>query len=822
MKKNTLLIEHALVRKIKLKMIFVFAFAISIQGGQMNLDQLPRDTEDHFPLIQLPAGFKIDKVADKLDRPTSVTWDDEGNMYILTGGGDLFPVQKTKMSIIELKADGAKVEIADLSKQGIQPALVSMIWHKGWFYFTHRAEDLTGAVSRVNKEGEIELLFSGIIDNQAEHQINDIQVGPDGMMYVSVGPAGNSGVADLSIAPWVKRSPGVHARPCQDIVLVGRNYLGPDFRTEDKDDRVLTGAFVPFGVETSPGQVIRGVKLCGGSILRFDPENAINTISTYAWGFRNLLGLTWDSKGNMYAAENGYDIRGFRPVKDDMDASLRINEGKWYGVPDFSANREPLTNPRFEAPDSLQAEVFIGGNSIGKELGFVIDHEASGLTPPDPSVVLGKHAFNSSPSMLDVAPGTWGNWADQVFIAEWGDLSPPTNPLLDSPKGYRVVRVDPSTGEVKSFAENKGGGPASKGGLTGEGLERPFDVKFGPDGAMYIVDYGEVKINLSMTPPYDYQKNTGAVWKVTMARSEEVSTNFGALDAEGASIKNLVTEELPVPDVAALQTPSERIGEYVESNGARIFYEAAGEGPPMLLLHGYPLSGALFARVRDALQNDYTVITLDHRGYGLSEAPGLPHSIEVYASDALAVLDHLGIDQAIIGGMSMGGPITLSMYQTAPERFTGMILIDTSAGAAAPPEAGLWRGVEEVVAKHGLGPVIKALLPDMLTGETRLMAPAVSEYLREIMQGATVEAGRGGALALAQRQDFTSLLGKIEVPTLIIVGTEDSLYPIQVARSMHEQVANSSLAIVPGGAHATIFEAPGRAAAAILEWAKNF
>lgn len=283
----------------------------------------------------------------------------------------------------------------------------------------------------------------------------------------------------------------------------------------------------------------------------------------------------------------------------------------------------------------------------------------------------------------------------------------------------------------------------------------------------------------------------------------------------------LQSKALSAPDVAALQKPSERVGKYVEVDGARIFYEMGGKGPVMLLLHGYPLSGALFSRVRESLESDYTVITVDHRGYGLSKAPGIPDSIEVYASDALGVLDRLGFDKAIIGGMSMGGPITLSMYQTAPERFTGMILIDTTAAAAAPPEAGLWLGVEKVIAAQGLDPVIKALLPDMLTGETRLSNPAVGEYLREVMLGATIEAGRGGALALAQRPDFTSLLGKIKVPTLIIVGAEDSLYPIEVSRGMHEKIANSSLAIVPGGSHATIFEAPGLAAAAIRDWAKT-
>ncbi|WP_373494997.1 sorbosone dehydrogenase family protein [Aquiflexum sp.] len=523
MKKNTLKIESALVGRTRPNQIFILliAFLISLQGCQY-LDQLPNEkkvgSKDHFPLIKLPPGFKISKVADKLDRPTSVTWDDEGKMYIMTAGNDFLPERETIMSIMELKADGTTVEIANLSKHGIQAALVSMIWHKGWFYFTHRAENLTGAVSRVNKEGKIEPVFSGIIDNQAEHQINDIQVGPDGMMYVSVGMAGNAAVMGMDVGPFVMRSPEVKARPCRDIVLTGRNFLGPDFRTEDEDDLVLTGAYVPFGIETSPGQVIKGVKLCGGSILKFDPENCGNTISTYAWGFRNLIGLTWDSHGNMFAAENGYDVRGLRPVKDYMDASLRIHEGKWYGIPDFSANREPLTDSKFEAPESFLAEVFIGGSSIGKGLGFVIDHEASGLTPPDPSVVLGKHEFNSSPSMLDVAPKTWGNWADHVFIAEWGDLAPPTNPLRgeDSPAlGYRIVRVDPNSGIVNRFAENIGGGPASKRGMMGKGIERPFDVKFGPDGAMYVVDYGEVQIDFSKAPPYDYQRNTGMVWKIT-------------------------------------------------------------------------------------------------------------------------------------------------------------------------------------------------------------------------------------------------------------------------------------------------------------------
>ena len=293
-----------------------------------------------------------------------------------------------------------------------------------------------------------------------------------------------------------------------------------------------------------------------------------------------------------------------------------------------------------------------------------------------------------------------------------------------------------------------------------------------------------------------------------------------ALAQEQAADPDLVTETVEVPAVDALQSPSERVGEYYETeDGARIFYEVAGDGSPMLLLHGYPLSGALFARVRDALQGDYTVLTVDHRGYGLSEAPETPEDVATYASDALAVMDHLGFDTAVVGGMSMGGPIALSMYEQAPDRFDGLVLIDTTASAAGPAEAGLWQGVAEVARTAGKEPIITTLLPDMLTGETRLNEPAVSEYLTSIMEGSSVDAFIGGAVALAERPDFTDLLSEIEIPTLVVVGLEDSLYAIPVARDMVEQLPDAELAIIPGGSHAAVFEAPGHVGSAILGWA---
>lgn len=471
------------------------------------------DDETDYDNIALAEGFKITKVVGGLTYPTSVTWDDDGTMYVSEAGGGLNPEQLAPSRLLRIE-DGQISKAIDLTGTGIHASLVGLTYYNGNFFVTHRAQDLTGAVSMITKEGQVTKLFDGIIDSQAEHQINDIAVGPDGMMYVTVGPAGNAGVLDLSVAPWVMASPGVHTTPCQDIVLLGKNFKTPDFRTETPTDSVMTGAFVTFGSETAPGQIIQGVNKCGGSILKFDP-NSPNTVSTYAWGFRNLIGITWNDKGEMFAAENGYDVRGSRPVNDEIDVTLKITEGMWYGVPDYSAAREPLTEERFGSPDSLQAEIFINGESMGKDLGFLIDHEASGLTPPDPSMVLGRHEINSSPCLLDVAPESWGDLAGQLFVAEWGDLAPPTNPLRGKTptQGYRVAQVDPTTGAVTTFVSNIGGGPASSSGT--QGIERPFDVKFGPDGAMYVVDYGVVNIDMTKKPPYAYLTGTGAVWKIT-------------------------------------------------------------------------------------------------------------------------------------------------------------------------------------------------------------------------------------------------------------------------------------------------------------------
>jgi glucose/arabinose dehydrogenase len=474
-----------------------------------------------FPVIQIDPRFRIEKIAEGLTYTTSMAWDDQGRMYVLEAGGG-FTEEKPPARILRVEPNGSLTEVVNLETKGVAASAVGLAFYKGAFYVSHRdARDRSGAVSRVTLDGTVTQILSGLVDSQAEHQVNDLRVGPDGRMYLAAGPATNSGVVGIDLAPFVSRSPMLHHRPCQNIVLTGQNFETPDFRTkDDPSDLARTGAFVPFGTETTPGQVIPGVKKCGGAIFTFDPNNAEATLQPYATGFRNIIGFAWDGRGDMFAAVNGYDIRGSRPVNDKWDATYHVHAGTWYGWPDFSATLEPLTDPKFDSPKSLKAPVYVNGKLQGKPLNFLIDHAASGLNVADKSLIHGLHEINSSPSLVDVAPASWGELAGQVFTAEWGDLAPATTPLRDGFAGFMISRLNPAASQERiPFVRNAKRGPASAQDALGKGIERPFGVRFGPDGAMYITDYGAARVNRARTAqgqvPYEFPPQTGAIWKVT-------------------------------------------------------------------------------------------------------------------------------------------------------------------------------------------------------------------------------------------------------------------------------------------------------------------
>ena len=229
------------VRHIDRRRLAWLGLALALLLGTMS-PALAQDRDDqNFPAIVLPDGYVIEQVVGGLTYPTSVTWDDDGIMYVAEAGGQF--LEEPPPSRILRVENGEATEFLDLFDAGGTDPIGGMVWFDGNFYITHRdADDRSGAVSRVSPDGEVTQLFSGFVDSQSEHPLSDIQPGPDGRLCIGTGPAANSAVVGADIAAFVERSPELHTTPCQDITLVGANFETPDFRTEDPSDTARTGA----------------------------------------------------------------------------------------------------------------------------------------------------------------------------------------------------------------------------------------------------------------------------------------------------------------------------------------------------------------------------------------------------------------------------------------------------------------------------------------------------------------------------------------------------------------------------------------------------
>ncbi len=275
----------------------------------------------------------------------------------------------------------------------------------------------------------------------------------------------------------------------------------------------------------------------------------------------------------------------------------------------------------------------------------------------------------------------------------------------------------------------------------------------------------------------------------------------------------------PMPTQQQAVAADTRVGSTFSFEGAQIFYQVTGTGTPLVLIHGYPLSGALFTYQQTGLASRFQVITLDLPGYGQSTATSGSASTAYYAQVVLALLNHLGIAKAVIGGHSMGGTVTEELYREAPQVFAGMILIDTVAAAAPTVEKAQWIGYELQATEQGVPSVLPNIVPTLLTGNTLLDTPVVGTQISDIIAEASVEGLQAGATTLVDRPDYTSLLPTIAVPTLVLEGVDDGVYAFPVAQQIQAAIKGSTLALLPNGGHVAVFERPNETNQAIAAWA---
>ena len=256
----------------------------------------------------------------------------------------------------------------------------------------------------------------------------------------------------------------------------------------------------------------------------------------------------------------------------------------------------------------------------------------------------------------------------------------------------------------------------------------------------------------------------------------------------------------------------------VDLDGITLHYTDEGTGEPVVLLHGFPLSTELWKPQRAALTATYRVIALDLRGHGRSDPPHGASSIGMYADDVVAILDELGIGQATVAGLSMGGYVVMALLRRHPERVQGVMLLATKA--PGDTEAGK-QGRNDMIAlaeAEGAASVAEKMLPKMLTERTRTENPDLVEFVRTMMASTPVEGIVGALTALRDRPDSTETLSTLRLPALILAGANDELIPPAEAESMHQAITGSRLQIVPDAAHLLNLEQPEIVNAAMLSF----
>lgn len=450
-------------------------------------DQASSYKTEYHPVagIETPDGFRAVLVAEGFNYPSSMTWDGAGRLYVLESHTVAVPTLKVKVRRV---ATSGRLEEVELWGPGAPTGeeAVGIQFHDGWIYLSHEEKDGTWGISRFRPEGQTEAVVRGI-PSAGDHWINYLAFDRDGTLYFGVGSATNSGVVssnDPVNQKWIKKRPAVHDVPCHDLVLAGQTYTDANSLTSADGDDATTGAYQAYG--TSGTTHVSGHPLCTGAIFRLKPGAAAPEL--VAWGFRNPVALAFDSKGTLLVGMHGADIRGTRPIRDDPDAIYRIRPGAWYGWPDYSADLLPMTDPKYRPPEKFLAKGHAG-------VDFVIDHAASGLPAPDRSLLVTATKPHAALGGMTVVPrgGAFARWAGQLLISEMGDFKPTTDAVTpDDRAGFQVESVDLATGRRAVFARNRGTGPAQPASRIDleEGFERPVDVKVGPDGLVYVLDFG--------------------------------------------------------------------------------------------------------------------------------------------------------------------------------------------------------------------------------------------------------------------------------------------------------------------------------------------
>ncbi len=257
---------------------------------------------------------------------------------------------------------------------------------------------------------------------------------------------------------------------------------------------------------------------------------------------------------------------------------------------------------------------------------------------------------------------------------------------------------------------------------------------------------------------------------------------------------------------------------FAEVNGQRIrFEDSGGDGPPVVLSHGFLLDREMFAPQVEALAPEFRVITWDERGFGETEFDNRPFTYWDSANDCLGLLDHLGIAQAVLGGMSQGGFLSLRAALTAPERVRALVLIDTQSGPEEPERLPAYRQMQQTWLQVGPVDELAQAIATLIIGDPALGESWIAKWRELPKENMGVPAD-----CLFDREDITDRVGEVTCPAIVFHGTADLSIGIEQAEQLSAALPGcTGLVRIEGAPHASNLTHPDDVNGPLLEFLRS-
>lgn len=253
-------------------------------------------------------------------------------------------------------------------------------------------------------------------------------------------------------------------------------------------------------------------------------------------------------------------------------------------------------------------------------------------------------------------------------------------------------------------------------------------------------------------------------------------------------------------------------------NGINIYYRDEGSGLAAVLIHAFPLNQTMWDDQLDKLRNHCRVITLDLRGFGRSDAPPGPYLMNEMAADVRELLSALDVDRAVLVGLSMGGYVSLAFRRNYPDAVAAMVLADTRATSDTDEARERRLKSAERAERDGSHAIADDMIPLLLGRTTLESRPAVIKRVRAMIESNRPHAIAAAQRGMAQRRDSTDILADIDIPVLILAGSEDTLTPVAEAETLCAGTRGAHLRVIEGAGHLSNIERPEDFNAALIEF----